>query len=753
MRAPDTSIAVEFLEWLRPDGPWVLSAIVPDGRITTITARTADEVRNFVSKHDGKQNLYYSVNPTRRAMSKKAAKTNIAAVEYLLSDLDPRDDETSEQAKVRYLAQLDDEAFEPKVSGVVDSGNGIQTLWRLAERIELPEPVEVKDVEGKPKLVLSGEAEVVIANIEARVEAMMLRLGSKAGTQNVDRILRMPGTTNLPTKTKIKAGRVPCQTRLIRFNGATCSLDDFPPPPEPGTGKGGRGSGAEPNKPGTPEDGGQHAWQEHGDDEDELEWTIRDCNLPVGQRSGRVWWVINEMLRRGHAPDAIVKVLLERSNGISAHIYDQPKPEEYAKRQVADAKKQSALAIDEDRVPYKTSDNIHIALLKLGITLRYDKFADRVLIEGLPDFGPALDDAAVIRIWLCMDQRFRFRPTKDLLFTIVKDTARLNGFHPVRDYLDGLRWDGVKRIDCWLITYAGAEDTEYIRAVSALILVAAVRRVRQPGCKFDEMCVIEIPIQGTDKSSALRTLAVRDDWFSDNLPLNMESTRVIEALRGKWIVEAAELSGMRKVDHDHLKALLSRQYDRGRLAYDRIVSEVPRQSVLFGTTNAEEYLKDTTGNRRYWPVRCQQFDIDALRRDRDQLWAEAAAREATGASIRLESRLWPAAAEEQAQRQTEEPYVDALRDALGDITWGKISSESLWEILDVKPGMRTQEQSRRVGDAMRKLGWQRPSKSGLVKIGNKPVSGYVKGEPPFRTVTAIRTRDGLQVSQEGDGRP
>src|SRR5262249_47016077 len=212
-------------------------------------------------------------------------------------------------------------------------------------------------------------------------------------------------------------------------------------------------------------------------------------------------------------------------------------------------------------------------------------------------------------------------------------------FHPVRDYLDGLQWDGVPRIDRWLITYAGAEDSKYTRAVSALFLIAGVRRVRQPCCKFDEMMILEQPTQGTEKSSALAVLAVREEWFTDDLPLNVEGKRVIEALRGKWIVEAAELSGMKKADIAHLNALLSRRRDTARMAYGRLPLEMPRQCIIAGTTNKSEYLRDTTGNRRYWPVLIVQFDLAALRRDLDQLWAEAAVREAKGESIRLAREL------------------------------------------------------------------------------------------------------------------
>src|SRR5262245_42136804 len=113
-------------------------------------------------------------------------------------------------------------------------------------------------------------------------------------------------------------------------------------------------------------------------------------------------------------------------------------------------------------------------------------------------------------------------PTKTFLKTIIEVDAREASFHPVCDYLDSLKWDGTARIDKWLVTYGGAEDTDYLRAVSKLTLLAAARRVRRPGCKFDELPVLESPTQGTDKSTALRTLAVRWNWFTDYLPLNAD---------------------------------------------------------------------------------------------------------------------------------------------------------------------------------------------------------------------------------------
>jgi hypothetical protein len=300
---------ISFLEALRPP-PWILVAITPDGSPITITAHNAAEAEAFVRAHDGKRNLYYSVNPTKEDMSSKPKKTDIARIEYLLADLDPADNETPEDAKARYLGQLNG-TFEPKPTAEVDSGNGIQGLWRLSEPIELD----------------GEDREARITDAEERSKALMLRLGAKAGTQNIDRILRLPGTTNLPNMKKAKEGRVPCPAKLIMYNGASYPLDAFPI--------------REQNKPGTPEDGGHHARQEPDDNEDKLERLIRDgprADEFNSKRSGAVFYVACEMLRRGYLDRTVVSTLLDHANKISEHIYEQAYPRKYAEKQVADAR-------------------------------------------------------------------------------------------------------------------------------------------------------------------------------------------------------------------------------------------------------------------------------------------------------------------------------------------------------------------------------------------------------------------------------
>jgi predicted P-loop ATPase len=377
--------------------------------------------------------------------------------------------------------------------------------------------------------------------------------------------------------------------------------------------------------------------------------------------------------------------------------------------------------------------NMQLALARLDARLRYDEFADHLLLTVGSDPEQRLEDPQVHRLWFRIEEEFGFSPSLDRFRTFLSDAAWQNRFHPVRDYLDGLRWDGVQRLDDWLFRYGGATtrtDAEgrpdesrerYIRAVGRLMLVAAVRRVRQPGVKFDEMLVFINETQGTDKSTALAILARRPEWFTDSVDVGMDDKQVIEQTRGKWIAEVPELRGRRRSDVDKIKAFLSRQYDRARLAYGHFQSEVGRSFVPFGTTNDVRFLIDRTGNRRFWPVVGIRFDVETLQRDVDQLWAEAVAAEAAGDSIRLDKELWPTAEEAQAESLIEDPWVETLGTALGD--WpaedegvstplqGKIRGAAVWILLGMDNARRNQSHNERMGAAMRQLGWTRPKSS------------------------------------------
>lgn len=202
---------------------------------------------------------------------------------------------------------------------------------------------------------------------------------------------------------------------------------------------------------------------------------------------------------------------------------------------------------------------------------------------------------------------------------------RQRRFHPVREYLQGLRWDGEERLDLLFPWYFDAEapgqPSPYLRLVSKWWTVSAVARIMDPGCKADSMVILEGK-QGARKSSALCALAGRLEWFADST-VPLENKDAFEVLRGKWIIEFAELDSWRRADHNRLKNFLSSRQDTYRAAYARTAADHRRQCIFAGSTNEHDYLQDSTGGRRFWPVACGAIRLEELQRDRDQLWAEA----------------------------------------------------------------------------------------------------------------------------------
>lgn len=355
----------------------------------------------------------------------------------------------------------------------------------------------------------------------------------------------------------------------------------------------------------------------------------------------------------------------------------------------------------------KHQDNIKRAIQLMNHELSYNEFSAAMLLNN-----QRLEDPQWKSLYLDIDRQFQFQPPVDYFKMVIETLALANSFHPVKQYLDGLSWDETPRIDTWLIEAARADDTEYVRAVSSIVLIAAVRRIRHPGCKYDEMMVWEGP-QGTEKSSAAQALCPRAEWFSDDLRLNLHSQQLIEATLGKWIVEASELSGKKKAELEQLKAMLSRQRDGpARMAYAHFPVERPRHFILIGTTNSDAYLNDTTGSRRFWPIKVKRFDVAWIREQRDQLWAEACVRESKHESIRLPERLWPEAGEEQEQRREIDPWESVIRDAVLAIDPNsdglrRVPTSALWTALNIPIERRDRLAAVRVSEIMQRLGFKR----------------------------------------------
>src|SRR5579884_3861408 len=285
----------------------------------------------------------------------------------------------------------------------------------------------------------------------------------------------------------------------------------------------------------------------------------------------------------------------------------------------------------------------------------------------------------------------------------VQTAARDHPFHPVRAYLDCLIWDGVERLDRWLSTYLGVADTEYACAVGSRWMISAVARIFRPGAKADCCLILEGP-QGIRKSTALRTLA--GEYFTDELA-DLGTKDAAMQTRGVWIIELSELDSLSNSEVARIKAFMSRTTDRFRPPYGMRLVESPRQCVFAGTVNHSTYLRDETGGRRFWPLTCGRIDIEALARDRDQLWAEAKARFDAGAPWWLESaELVQLASEEQLQRYEGDPWEEIIGPWL-EARSSVSDSEVLQKCLEKPQAMWTQSDKNRAARCLRALGWER----------------------------------------------
>lgn len=369
---------------------------------------------------------------------------------------------------------------------------------------------------------------------------------------------------------------------------------------------------------------------------------------------------------------------------------------------------------------------IEVYLRSMGVNAAYNEFSTRTLVTlpEAPSTWVQLTDKWRVELWLQLRAHMSINYPEELTNKVLDAMAWRGRYHPVRDYLNQVQvtWDGTSRVDDWLCSYLGVEPSDYARAVGRLWLVAAVRRIRQPGAKFDEMLVLEGP-QGTGKSTTIAQLCPHPSYFTDALHLSMPTKELLEITAGKWIVEAPELSKLSSSEVEQVKAMLSRQVDSARMSYDRDITDRPREWVAFGTTNADQYLRDRTGNRRFWPVRCGQLDILSIARDRDQLWAEAAMIEASGVGIRLDPGLYDAAREEQESRLVSDPFVDQLAPVLRDLS-GRITSTAVFEFLHIIAERRPAF-SHAIGAAMKDLGWINTR----IRINGERTRWFVKGDP------------------------
>jgi putative DNA primase/helicase len=315
-----------------------------------------------------------------------------------------------------------------------------------------------------------------------------------------------------------------------------------------------------------------------------------------------------------------------------------------------------------------------------------------------------------------------------------------NKFHPIRDYLKSLTWDGTERVDKLFVDYLGAKDCAYTRAVTRKSLAAAIARVFKPGIKFDYMLVM-VGRQGIGKSHIISLLG--QTWYSDSFN-TVQGKEAYEQLQDAWIIEMAELSAAKKAEAETVKHFISKREDSYRMAYGKYVTKFPRQCVFFGTTNDNEFLKDKTGNRRFWPVQvginkpCKNLWRDMTKDEINQIWAEALRIYEAGEKLVLKSEIEVEAAKIQDQHTEESLNTGLISEYLNiplPEDWGdmdiaqrrsyiqrrdfskgikgktlreRVCSMEVWvELLQGEPKDMTPIKAREINDILRRIdGWQ-----------------------------------------------
>ena len=726
---PNPTRSIDFIYWLNPEAPIYLESMSSKGKAApkakVINPSEHEEAAAFVAfgnSDETQRNIYFLPNAEFLEGSRK--KENLSAVRFLHVDLDYKDYPGDEnEVENHVIGILGDSKKRPKgvplPTAIWFTGGGSQALWKLDEPLSI------------------GKAEELN-------KALLFVLQGGPGTHNADRLLRLPWTMNWLNDKKRADGREPAlswafEPMELTKPPRTYSLADFRVkiPKEAAKPAGKPPSLVTPVSELEPLPLPDHLYEVLPP---EPEWAdaIMTGNNPPGKvyayRSELVFAAIIWMLGKGMEPGHALAIILSPDVGISAHVLENPNPLAYGRRQVMQAMEKMAVRAggwpirdDDDRPIRNFPQNIRYALAVLGVDAQRNTFSQTDEFRGYGLDGRDLNDIVEI-LSSAFLRDLEFIAAAAYIKRELLAIAHEQQYHPVKDYLGGLEWDGTPRIDKWLANYCGAEDNELNTEFGSKLLIAGVRRINQPGVKFDTMLVLE-GAQGAGKSQIAQRLAVCDEWFCGSLEFKSDDKTKSEMMTRAWIVECQELDGMNKTTSQSLKKFLSTAVDMFRPAYARNVAEFRRHCIILGTTNEIAYLRDLTGNRRIWPVTVGKIDLKQFSSDVDQLWAEAVVREEAGESITLSQHLWAAASEVQGQRMVEDAYADVLGDAFGEAK-GRVSMDSIKLFLGLDTTRMTPVDARRIKAVMAGLGWDYGTHRlyDLAKRNKAQRKGFARGD-------------------------
>lgn len=336
-------------------------------------------------------------------------------------------------------------------------------------------------------------------------------------------------------------------------------------------------------------------------------------------------------------------------------------------------------------------------LPEFGRRLRWNELANAVEWDGV-----ALEEHQLIDMRVILEGHDFEVKSNDLLAAVLRH-ARSHSFHPVRDYLRGLNWDGKPRLDFWLKTCMGAADTAFVRTVGRKTLISAVARAFKPGCKVDTILILEGP-QGIRKSTAISTLFGKSLTF-ESVNLFDQHNKMVMNLMGKWVVELAEFVAALGKNEDAVKGLISMQTDRTTLPYAKAATDHPRSVIFIGTYNPDGmgYFNDSTGNRRYWPVPVTKANLPLLEANRDQIWAEAVAAFDAGEEWWLTPGEEALAKAEVERRQSSDVWEEILSEKLVRAGVTSTSVGAALHAIGVPNERMGKRERNRVGQVLRNL--------------------------------------------------